>query len=87
MRMAGLAAVLAGLGACVGPATGSGDASCRADGLQDLVGQSETVLHKMKFAPPMRIIHPGTPVTEDYSPTRLNFFIDSAGTITAITCG
>lgn len=36
---------------------------------------------------PQRIISPGDPVTEDYSPDRLNIFVDPKGWIARVTCG
>jgi hypothetical protein len=55
--------------------------------LQDLVGQSETVLQNMKFGSPVRITHPGMAVTMDYREDRLNIEIDEAGTIFRVACG
>jgi len=59
---------------------------CTAADLQDLVGQSETVLATMKFAVPLRVIHPGDMVTMDFQPNRLNFHIDDSGKIEKIEC-
>ena len=50
--------------------------TCGAPALQDLVGQSETVLQTMKFGSPVRIIHPGMAVTMDYNADRLNIWLD-----------
>lgn len=61
--------------------------TCGAAALQDLVGQSETVLQTMKFGTPVRIIHPGMAVTMDYSADRLNIEINEAGMISRVTCG
>ncbi len=61
--------------------------TCGAPALQDLVGQSETVLQTMKFGSPVRIIHPGMAVTMDYREDRLNIEIDEAGTIFRVACG
>ncbi|HOO82263.1 MAG TPA: I78 family peptidase inhibitor [Alphaproteobacteria bacterium] len=36
---------------------------------------------------PYRILRPGDAKTQDYSPTRVNFEIDKAGTITRVWCG
>ena len=74
------------LAACVEePAPIAG--TCGAPALQDLVGQSETVLQTMKFGSPVRIIHPGMAVTMDYREDRLNIEINEAGTIFRVTCG
>ena len=64
------------------PATG-----CGAPELQYLVGQSETILQRMKFANRVRIIHPGMAVTMDYSADRLNIEIDETGKIARVSCG
>ncbi len=72
--------------ACVEEAAPPGG-TCGAPALQDLVGQSETVLQTMKFGSPVRIIHPGMAVTMDYREDRLNIEINEAGTIFRVTCG
>lgn len=61
--------------------------TCGAAALQDLVGQSETVLQTMKFGTPVRIIYPGMAVTMDYSADRLNIEINEAGKIFRVVCG
>lgn len=53
----------------------------------NLVGQPHTELSKMKFAVPIRVIFPGTPVTGDNIANRLNFKVDKKGIIREITCG
>lgn len=79
-----LALALAG---CGGDAGGrSPDDQCGAGALQGLVGQPRTVLEGMTFADGTRIIEPGTPVTLDYRPDRLNIGIDEAGRIGWINC-
>lgn len=35
---------------------------------------------------PIRIIHPGEPVTQDLRPDRLNVILDANGVITALEC-
>ena len=42
-------------------------ADCTAADHQALIGQSETVLETMKFAVPLRVIHPGDMVTGWFS--------------------
>lgn len=63
------------------------DDACGASGLQDLVGQSTSVLAAMTFPAPMRVIKPGMAVTMDYSPERLNLDVDAAEIITRVYCG
>lgn len=60
---------------------------CAADGAQQFVGQPESVLKTASFSEPVRIIHPGQPVTMDYNPGRLNIQIDAAGIIARVSCG
>jgi Peptidase inhibitor I78 family len=61
--------------------------ACGADGLQSLIGQDDAVLAAMTFPQGTRFLYPGTPVTEDYSPVRLNIDIEQSGTITGVWCG
>ena len=61
--------------------------ACGAEDLQDLVGQSASRLQTMRFGGPVRIIRPDTAVTMDFSPNRLNIYIDGAEMISAVRCG
>lgn len=60
---------------------------CGASGYQRLVGQDSTVLRRMQFGRPVRVIEPGMAVTMDYAAERLNFWIDKNGLIERVTCG
>ena len=60
---------------------------CGAAGMQDLIGQSGEKLNTIRFGVPIRIIRPGMAVTMDYSPNRLNIYIDDFDRITAVKCG
>jgi Peptidase inhibitor I78 family len=62
-------------------------ASCGADRLQYLVGQPGVVLDGMRFSQNVRVIQFGSSVTMDYSPTRLNFWLDRRDVIERVTCG
>lgn len=74
--------------ACVEPAPLPPQAdACGAEALQDLVGQPASVLQTMRFGTTTRIIRPGTAVTMDYAPNRLNIDIDARETITGVRCG
>jgi hypothetical protein len=57
---------------------------CGAAGLQDLIGQA---VEDKSFDAPVRIIPPGSAVTMDHRPDRLNVETDDAGIITRIYCG
>lgn len=61
--------------------------ACGASDLQYLVGGSARVLERMRFGTDLRIIRPGTAVTMDFSPTRLNIAIDDFETVTRVYCG
>lgn len=71
--------------ACAQPEPPAAD--CGAAALQSLLGQPASVLQTMRFGTATRIIRPGTAVTMDFSPSRLNIQIDEAETITRVTCG
>ncbi len=60
--------------------------ACGADALQGLVGQPASVLETMRFGTETRIIRPGTAVTMDYRPDRLNIDIDAREWITRVYC-
>lgn len=61
--------------------------SCGAAGLRGLVGQPESALAALRLPQATRIIHPGQPVTMDYSAARLNILIDSKGRVASLHCG
>ena len=62
-------------------------ASCPAPQLQGLVGQSASTLQTMRFGSEVRIIRPRTPITQDYSESRLNITIDANELISRVYCG
>ena len=61
--------------------------SCHSEVFRGYEGRSGAALEGIVFAQPVRIIGPGDPVTEDYSPVRINFDLDQTGTIIRIWCG
>lgn len=61
-------------------------AACGAAGL-GLIGQPVSMFPATGGWTSLRIIHPGDPVTEDFSPTRLNVYLDDSGIIQSMTCG
>ena len=69
------------------PTSSANLASCGADSLQTMVGQSADVLATMRFRTQMRVIGPDTAVTMDYNPERINIRVDGRGLITAVDCG
>ena len=96
MRHIGLIAIMAlGLAACnleVLPDVGAGRGvkmvdDCGADNLRALIGKPRSALNGVTLPASVRIISPGTPVTMDYSPTRLNIDLDEKGVIVDLRCG
>lgn len=85
MAKAAAALVALALAGCV--AAEPEQNACGAAGMQDLIGKDQSVFAAMTLPEGTRIITPGTAVTEDYRPTRLNIDVDRAGKITGVWCG
>lgn len=62
-------------------------ASCKADGLQYLVGKNKSVLATMKFSKPIRLEEPGMMYTMEYSAERTRIITNEKGIITSVICG
>lgn len=77
--------VPAGPPQAVGPAAGVNQ--CGALDLQFLIGAPAAELDTIRFNKPVRVIRPGTAVTMDYNPDRLNFEVGRSGRISRVTCG
>lgn len=88
MRAISVMLLLMPLGACVAqtPTGAVSPESCGAESLQGLVGQPESVVAAMTFTQDVRIIRPGTAVTMDYRPDRLNIVIDAQGKVSSVNC-
>ncbi|HQY42800.1 MAG TPA: I78 family peptidase inhibitor [Paracoccaceae bacterium] len=88
MRAISVMLLLMPLGACVEPAPAGPNLteSCGAETLQGLVGQPESVVAAMTFTQDVRVIRPGTAVTMDYRPDRLNIVIDAQGNVSSVNC-
>lgn len=82
----GLVAACVPQTAPVDPLPPSADA-CGAGPLQYLVGQKGPVLAPMELPAGTRVIPPGTAVTMDYNPSRLNIDLNEADRITRVYCG
>ena len=82
-------AVMSALSGCltVVPGIDPGRDACGANALQALVGQPAAVLEGIEFGVTTRVIRPGTVVTLDYSPSRLNIEINGAEVISRVACG
>lgn len=62
--------------------------ACHARPLQALVGQPEAAAAPYaKGDTPVRILHPGKPMTMDYREDRLNILIDKTGKVEKVFCG
>lgn len=61
--------------------------SCKADGMQYLVGKNKSVLATMKFANQIRIEEPGMMYTMEYSAERTRIITNEKGIITSVICG
>jgi hypothetical protein len=66
--------------------TGAAD-TCGASPYGYLIGQDATALERVLILRQVRIIRPGTAITEDLRPERINFTIGADETIRTITCG
>lgn len=81
--------ILTAQSACVAasPAAAPVATGCGAGRLDGFVGEPVAALDEQYLPQVVRILRPGVPVTEDYSPSRLNVDVDRAGRITAFWCG
>ncbi|MDR9426906.1 MAG: I78 family peptidase inhibitor [Salibaculum sp.] len=61
--------------------------SCGARAHAGLIGQDATALERVLIMGPVRVIRPGTAVTMDHRPDRINFMVSEAERITRIYCG
>ncbi|WP_294621247.1 I78 family peptidase inhibitor [uncultured Roseovarius sp.] len=61
--------------------------SCGADALQHLLGEPRSAFDSMSVEAPTRILPPGSAMTMDHRPDRLNVDLDEDGRITRIWCG
>lgn len=61
--------------------------ACGASRLQGLVGQDVVALQAFPMPPNLRIIRHDMMVTQDYSPSRLNVYLDSRAQISQVSCG
>ena len=61
--------------------------SCRAVGLDGLIGQPVSLIPPDGAWSTLRVIRPGQAITMDYSATRLNVRVDPQGNILSMYCG
>jgi len=63
-----------------------GPDACGASDLQHLLGQPRKTLEGENITAPMRILPPGSAMTMDYRPDRVNVELDAGGDILRIWC-
>jgi len=61
--------------------------SCNVRQYASLIGQDATALEKVLILGQVRLIRPGTAVTQDYRPERVNFYITADDLVGRIACG
>lgn len=61
--------------------------SCDAAKHAHLIGQPGAAVGKAGLRQPYRVIPEGGAMTMDYSPVRINFYLDGKGVIGKIACG
>ena len=61
--------------------------ACNSSTLQWMIGQPEGVIVGVEIGGPVRVISYSQTVSTDYNATRTNFYLDTAGRITRVTCG
>ena len=70
------------------PGGTGGDDTCNARAHRDLIGQTASDPAALTaLAPKVRLIYPGTAVTQDHQPDRMNVMIDERTLITGLSCG
>ena len=62
-------------------------ATCGADALQELVGQSPEMMGMVDIPMEARMLGPDSAATTDFRPERLNLSYDEDGAITRVWCG
>ena len=63
------------------------DNTCDGERYGPLVGRDATALERILIMGQVRVLRPGSIVTQDYRPDRINFEIGGDGRIAAIRCG
>ena len=91
MRITMLAAAAAALTGCMPEnetdQPSQPDTGCGAEAMQNLVGQPAEAHDFDTGDRPLRMLPPGSAMTMDHRPDRLNVELDADGVITRIWCG
>ena len=61
--------------------------TCGAGRLTYLVSQNVAAAYQLPPGPPVRVLFPATPRTEEYNPARINIEAGADGIITTVWCG
>lgn len=78
------------LAACQSPQNLAGPKTedpCDALGYQRIIGTPASELDIATLPAQARVIHPGSAVTMDHRPDRLNVHVDAQGKINSLSCG
>jgi hypothetical protein len=89
LRLVFLGFSVAALAACQSNGETAPDMAetCGADALQHLVGEPRSAFERTGVEVPTRILPPGSAMTMDHRPDRLNVDLDEDGRIARIWCG
>lgn len=60
---------------------------CQASTYQQYIGQPGTIVPSLGITRETRVIEFGSIFTQEYNPSRINFFLSSTGEIQRISCG
>lgn len=63
------------------------DDSCGAKRYHTLLDQDATALERILILGQVRVVRPGSILTQDYKPQRMNFHVGDDGKIAQISCG
>lgn len=61
--------------------------TCNAEALQAALGQNKAVIEGLGLDQPVRILMPDSIATQEYNPSRVNFYVNAEGNILRINCG
>ncbi len=86
-KLALCAAVITLSGCVIFPMGGPASGTCIESEIDNFIGMQEIDLIATKAVMPVRVILPGTAITEDYSQARANFVIGADGRISDAYCG
>jgi hypothetical protein len=87
-RTLGLILAPAALSACViFPVGGPANGTCIESEIDNFIGMQEIDLIATKAVMPVRVLHPDTPMTEEFQEDRANFRIGADGIISDAFCG